>query len=231
METGGLAEMTELFVVDACLEPLFADREEAGRELGSLLAQRRRKGSTAVVGLARGGVAVAAEVALALDAPLDVVAARKVGHPLQPEYALGAVARDAVYIHAHDGLTADQVAELVARAKAEADALERRLHAVNEPIDLAGATVIVVDDGLATGSTMIAALRCVRAAGAAHAIAAVPIAPAASLPLVGTEAEEVVCPHVPPAFIAVGLWYRSFEQLTDTDVIRLLDESRRVTRG
>lgn len=223
--------MTELFVVGVDLEPLFADRAEAGRELGSLLAPQRREGLIAVIGLARGGVAVASEVAHRLDAPLDVVAVRKVGHPLQPEYALGAVARDAVYIRGDDGLNADQVAGLVARAKAEAEALEGRLHAVNEPIDLTGATAIVVDDGLATGATMIAALRSVRAAGAAHAIAAVPVAPAASLALIEVESDEVVCPHVPPAFIAVGLWYRSFEQLTDADVIRLLDERRRVPRG
>ena len=94
--------MAELLHVDADLEPLFADRSEAGRELGSLLAHGRREGPVAVVGLAHGGVAVAAEVARALDAPLDVIAVRKVGHPLQPEYALGAVTPDAVYIRAHD---------------------------------------------------------------------------------------------------------------------------------
>jgi predicted phosphoribosyltransferase len=219
--------VAEFLLVVADLEPLFPDRSEAGRELGSLLAHRRREGAAAVVGLARGGVAVAAEVATALDAPLDVIAVRKVGHPLQPEYALGAVTPDADYIRAHDGLTADEVAELVARAKAEAGRLDQRLHEVDNPIDLTATTAIVVDDGLATGATMIAALRSVHTAGARHVVAAVPVAPAASLALIEPEANEVVCPHVPPTFIGVGMWYRSFGQLTDTDVIGLLAESRR----
>ena len=219
--------MAELLHVDADLEPLFPDRSEAGRELGSLLAHRRREGAAAVVGLARGGVAVAAEVATALDAPLDVIAVRKVGHPLQPEYALGAVTPDADYIRAHDGLTADEVAELVARAKAEAGTLDQHLHAVDDPIGLTATTAIVIDDGLATGATMIAALRSVGTAGARHVVAAVPVAPAASLALIESEADEVVCPHVPATFIGVGLWYRSFGQLTDTNVIGLLEESRR----
>jgi predicted phosphoribosyltransferase len=219
--------VAEFLLVDADLEPLFADRSEAGRELGSLLAHRRREAPETVVGLARGGVAVAAEVARALDVPLDVIAVRKVGHPLQPEYALGAVTPDAVYIRAHDGLTADEVAELVARAKAEAGTLDQRLHAVDGPIDLTATTAIVVDDGLATGATMIAALRSARTAGARHVVAAVPVAPAATLTLIESEADEVVCPHVPPTFMGVGLWYRSFGQLTDTDVIRLLEGSRR----
>jgi predicted phosphoribosyltransferase len=214
------------FLADADAEPLFEDRAEAGRELASLLRDRRVDDPVAVVGLARGGVAVAAEVARLLGAPLDAVAVRKVGHPFQPEYALGAVTPGGVYIRSRDGLTEEELAELVRHAATEATALNRRLHVTSDPLELAGATAIMIDDGLATGATMIAAIRSARDAGAARVIAAVPVAPRQTLELVAGEADEVVCPHVPPAFFGVGQWYRSFDQLTDADVGRLLDEDR-----
>jgi putative phosphoribosyl transferase len=211
----------------ASLVPLFADRREAGRQLAESL-ERERKLNPVVVGLARGGVQVAAEVARALEAPLDVVAVRKVGHPWQPEYAIGAVTPgEGVYVRESDGLTEEQLTELLARTSAKAAALDRRLHAEHPALDLKDRTVLVVDDGFATGATMIAALRWARAAGAERVVAAVPVAPSGSIELVSTEADEVVCPHVLDLFFAVGAWYRSFEQLDDVDVIRLIEENRR----
>ncbi len=207
-------------------DPLFADRREAGRKLAAAL-QGERGPKLVVVGLARGGVETAAEVARALDAPLDVVAVRKIGHPLQPEYAIGAVTPGGgVYVRAGDGLTDEQIAAAVEATKAKAALLDRRLHAEHSSLDLKGKTVAVVDDGLATGATMIAALRWARAAGAARVVAAVPVAAADGLALVVREAGEVFCLCAPADFFAVGAWYGSFEQVDDQSVIRLLDENR-----
>ncbi len=209
------------------LSPLFEDRIDAGRLLASEL-EHERGADAVVVGLARGGVQVAAEVARSLGAPLDVVAVRKVGHPWQPEYGIGAVTPgDGVYVRGPDGLTEEQVESAVAEAKAKAAVLDERLHARHPPLELGGRTVLIVDDGLATGGTMIAAVRWARSRGAARVVAAVPVAAAESLALVRREADEAVCPHELGEFLAVGFWYRSFEQVADEDVLRLLDEARR----
>jgi putative phosphoribosyl transferase len=211
--------------------PLFADRGDAGRALAAEL-EGERGSELVVVGLARGGVEVAAEVARVLTAPLDLVAVRKVGHPLQPEYGIGAVTPgDGIYVRGPDGLAEEEVAAAVEESKAQARVLDRRLHAEHAPLDLAGKTVLVVDDGLATGGTMIAALRWARAAGAARTVAAVPVAAEDSLELVRSEADEVVCLHPLGAFFAVGVWYRSFDQVDDAKVLRLLDENRRARTG
>jgi predicted phosphoribosyltransferase len=212
--------------VQAVLEPLFADRREAGRELAAALESERGPGLV-VVGLARGGVEVAAEVARVLDAPLDVVAVRKVGHPWQPEYGLGAVTpRGGVYVRGPNGLTDEQLAAIVETTRANAERLDHRLHADHPALDLSGRTALLVDDGLATGATIVAALRWARAKGASRVLAAVPVAAAQSLPSLQGEADEVVCPHPLRRFFAVGAWYRSFAQLDDQTVIDLLAENR-----
>ena len=127
-----------------------------------------------------------------------------------------------------DGLTEDELAAAVEEAKAKAALLDQRLHAEEPPLDLRRKTVLVVDDGLATGATMIAALRWARAAGgAARVVAAVPVAATASLGLLRPEADEVVCLHALEPFFAVGVWYESFAQVDDGEVIRLLRENRR----
>lgn len=202
--------------------PLFQDRPDAGRELADELA-RRHEPDAVVVGLARGGVAVAAEVAARLDLPLDVVAVRKVGHPFQPEYGIGAVTPGGgVYVRGPNGLTEHELQAAVEAAEARAVALDRRLHEAAPPIELAGKTCILVDDGLATGATMVAAIRWARARAAVRVVAAVPVAARRSLPLVESEADDVVCLHAPEYFLAVGAWYASFEQVEDDDVIALL---------
>jgi putative phosphoribosyl transferase len=216
--------MQELLI---CPAPLFADRGDAGRALAAELEDERGP-ELVVLGLARGGVEVAAEVARALAAPLDVVAVRKIGHPFQPEYGIGAVTPgDGVYVRSPDGLTEDEVAAAAEESKAKAAQLDARLHGEHGPLDLTGRTVVVVDDGLATGGTMIAALRWTRMAGAARIVAAVPVAAEDSLELVRAEADEVVCLYPLAAFFAVGAWYRSFEQVDEAEVARLLDENRR----
>jgi putative phosphoribosyl transferase len=208
-------------------DPLFADRGDAGRMLAAELEGERGQ-EPVVVGLARGGVVVAAEVARGLAAPLDIVAVRKVGHPWQPEYGIGAVTPgDGVYVRGPDGLTDEQVATAVEASQAKAVLLDQRLHAEHVPLELGGKTVLLVDDGLATGATMIAAVRWARAARAARVVAAVPVAAAESLELVRAEADEVVCPYALTQFLAVALWYASFPQVDDEEVIRLIDENRK----
>ena len=213
----------EFLISAACVR----DRREAGGALAAEL-EGERGPELAVVGLARGGVQVAAEVARALAAPLDVVAVRKIGHPLQPEYGLGAVTPgDGVYVRGPDGLSEEELGAVVEATKAKAALLDQRLHAEEPPLDLRGKTALVVDDGLATGATMIAALRWAGAAGAARVVAAVPVAAAESLALIRAEADEVVCLHALEPFFAVGVWYESFTQVDDAEVVRLVGENRR----
>jgi len=208
--------------------PLFADRASAGRALGRELEPERGP-ELVVVGLARGGVQVAAEVGRVLGAPLDVVAVRKIGHPLQPEYGLGAVTPgDGVYVRAGDGLTPAQLAAVVEETRAKAALLDRRLHAEHPPVDLYDRTVLLVDDGLATGATMIAAVRWARAAGARRVVVGVPVAPVASVSLLRAEADRVVALHRLRRFVSVGSWYASFPQADDADVIDLIAASRRL---
>lgn len=206
-------------------KPLFLDRTDAGRRLGEALVDERGS-DRVVVGLARGGVQVAAEVARALEAPLDVVAVRKVRYPGQPEYALGAVTPgDGVYVRGPNGLTDEQVAQAVATAKDQALELDRRLHARRASMSLEQKTAILVDDGLATGATMIAAARWAKAAGAGRVVAAVPVAAAESVRLLRREVDDVVALHAPHRFFAVAVWYGSFSQLDDDDVLQLLDNA------
>ena len=206
--------------------PLFADRWEAGRALAAVL-DPEQIGEAVVVGLARGGVAVAVEVARALELPLDALAVRKVGHPWQPEYAIGAVAPgDGVYVRGSDGLTEEEVAAAVEAAKVKAGILDRRLHAEYEPVELDGRQCVLVDDGLATGATMIAAARWARSRTASGIVVAVPVGATQTVDLLSGEADTVVCPHPLDPFIAVGIWYEEFGQVEDEDVVRMLAESR-----
>ena len=200
----------------------FADRADAGRRLARAL-ESERDPRTVVVGLPRGGVVVAAEVARVLGAPLEVVAVRKVGHPRQPELAIGAVTHGGrLYLRSSEGLSAREVAAAVDRASERAAELDQALRAGRPEPDLRGRSAIVVDDGLATGATMIAALRWARAIGAARVVAAFPVGAAQSMSLVRAECDSVVCPHVLPDLGAVGRWYRDFEQVETAEVVRLL---------
>ena len=211
----------------------FHDRGEAGRllalEIVSSCAFERAAGKLVVVGLARGGVEVAAEVAAVLHAPLDALAVRKVGHPLQPEYGIGAVAPGGVeYIRAHDGLTEEEVAEAVRVAEEKAAALDARLHERHPPLSLADATCVLVDDGLATGGTMIAAVRWARARAARRVVVAVPVGAAGTVESLeqDEDVDAVVCLRKPFNSGAVGAWYDDFHQVSDADVVELLSAAR-----
>lgn len=206
---------------------LFRDRADAGRELARVL-EHVDLGDPVVVGLARGGVAVAAELAGALSLPLDALAVRKIGYPKQPEYGIGAVAPGSggIYLRTDEGLGENQLRQVVERAAEEAESLDRVLHAAHPSLPLDGRTAVLVDDGLATGATMVAAVRWARAHGAGRVVVAVPVGAFQTAEMLRDEADAVVCPHEQQRFGAVGFWYAAFDQLTDDDVIALLADAR-----
>jgi putative phosphoribosyl transferase len=211
----------------------FLNRREAGRllarELEELEVADATAGRLVVVGLARGGVEVAAEVAAALHAQLDALAVRKVGHPWQPEYGIGAVAPGGIgFIRSHDGLTEAQVADALQSAERKSADLHATLHRQHAPLSVDGATCILVDDGLATGGTMVAAIRWARAGGARVVVVAVPVGAAATVQALerDEDVDAVVSLLTPLDFGAVGVWYDDFRQVSDEDVIELLGASR-----
>jgi putative phosphoribosyl transferase len=202
------------------MEPsrLFADRADAGRRLVEALP--RPDGPVLVLGLARGGVPVAAEVARALRAPLDVLVVRKVGHPRQPEYALGAVSEDGV------ALPEEVPARLVERQLERARGQAEGLRAGRERAAIAGRHAIVVDDGLATGRSMEVALATVAAHAPAGVTMAVPVAAGPGFRRLGERWEvHAVAVLEPPDFFAVGQFYEDFTQVGDAEVARLLAEA------
>ncbi|MFF7749517.1 phosphoribosyltransferase [Streptomyces sp. NPDC007971] len=208
----------------------FRDRAEAGRVLAGLLSDLSGRGELPdplVLALPRGGIAVAAPVARALGAPLDVLVVRKIGAPHHEEFAVGALAPgDAPLFDPdtldHLGLTEQRLAPVVERERRELARREQRYRGDRPPLDPTGRTVIVVDDGLATGATARAALRHLRNRAPARIVLAVPVGAPDSLDRLAAEADLVICPHRPAAFSAVGQWYDEFEQLTDADVLDVL---------
>ena len=208
---------------------VFRDREEAGRLLADALRGYAGAG-TIVVGLPRGGVPVASEVARALGAPLDVFVVRKLGVPFQPELAMGAIASGDVLVRNESVLRMlpdpEQSLELVRHREASVLAeRERRYRGARPALDPAGKTVIVADDGIATGSTMKAAIRALQAAGAGRVVVAVPVAPPDSCRELESLADDVVCLQAPQRFSAVGQWYEDFSQTSDEEVQRLLESA------
>jgi putative phosphoribosyl transferase len=213
----------------------FADRREAGAELASRLSALRGREDVVVLGLPRGGVPVAFEVAVALGAPLDVFVVRKLGVPGHAELAMGAIASGGVRVMNEDVLAWYSLPEAAIEqvAQAERQELERREREYRhgQPlIPLENRVVILVDDGLATGSTMKAAVQAVRALRPARIIVAVPVGATDTCRALAAAADEVVCARTPEPFSAVGLWYRDFSQTTDQEVRELLDHSRAAGR-
>jgi putative phosphoribosyl transferase len=212
----------------------FADRSAAGRELAERLSHYAGRDYVVVLGLPRGGVPVAYEVARALGAPLDVFVVRKLGVPGHEELAMGAIASGGVRVLNDEVVAATGVeqSEIDAVAERERSELERRERAYRgdrDLIDVEGCTAIVVDDGLATGATMRAAVEALRERHAASIVAAVPTASPQTCADVGEIVDEMVCARTPEPFMAVGLWYRDFTATSDDEVRTLLEDAARTS--
>jgi putative phosphoribosyl transferase len=205
---------------------IFPDRAAAGRALAQALQTRSLTPPVLVLALPRGGVPVAHEIALALGAPLDVMLVRKVGMPGQPELAIGAIAAGNIVVREprlkRDFPQLDAVFDrLAAQEMRELERRERTWRSGLPPLNLTGRTVIIVDDGLATGATMLAAVRAARQAGAATLIATAPVGSSTAAALLRPEADVVIL-QIPRMLLAVGEWYQRFEQLEDSEVTRIL---------
>jgi putative phosphoribosyl transferase len=208
----------------------FRNRRAAGRRLAQALQHHAGTGAI-VLGLPRGGVPVAVEVARALDATLDVCVVRKLGVPFQPELGMGAIA-EGPRLALHPDLARRlgiEPAAVRAIARREADEVRRRVERFRRggpPAEVRGRTVILVDDGIATGGTMRAAIRATRKRGAAYIVVAVPVASYDIILSLRAEVDEIVCLYTPPELRAVGLWYEDFDQVSDGEVIAALDRAR-----
>jgi len=208
----------------------FRDRRDAGRALAGELT-RLRGTDALVLGLARGGVPVAYELARALRLPLDVLVVRKLGFPTQPELAMGAIASGGAVVWNEEVIRAAHVREstlehAIARATAELERRERAYRAGNPELGVAGRTAIVVDDGLATGSSMLAAIESLRRRDAREIVVAVPVAPPEACAALARVADELVCAFTPRRFFSVGAWYADFDQTGEEEVRRLLALAR-----
>jgi len=210
----------------------FQDRADAGRRLAEKLRGYAGRSDVIVLGLARGGVPVASEVARALDLPLDVFIVRKLGVPGHEELAMGALASGGARLLDNTivrqlRITEHDIRRITEAEQRELERRERLYRGDRPPPDIAGRTIILVDDGLATGASMRVAVAALRQEHPARIIVAVPIAPPETCDVLRREADGVVCAMTPEPFYAVGLWYEDFTQTTDEEVRDLLERARR----
>ena len=204
---------------------------DAGRALARALAAFGGAADVIVLGLPRGGVPVASEIARSLGLPLDVLVVRKLGLPWQPELAMGAIASGGAMVLnkdvlRHSAFGEEALEQVKRRELVELERRERAFRGTSPPLDVSGRTAIVVDDGLATGATMEAAVRALRIQGAARVVVAVPVASVEARERVAALADEVFCLETPRYFSAVGQWYRDFDQTSDREVSELLEGAR-----
>jgi len=206
---------------------IFADRTDAGRELARELEARAGWKNAIVLALPRGGVPVAAEIARKLGLPLDVLVVRKLGVPAQPELAMGAIASGGAIVVNEEVLRfvpggKRALEDVAARERRELTRREQAYRGSRPPLDVRGLTVILVDDGMATGASMQVAVQALRNLGAARVVVAIPTASDSACARVGKLADEVVCLETPLDFMAVGQWYADFRQTTDEEVEAIL---------
>jgi predicted phosphoribosyltransferase len=209
---------------------LFQDRFEAGRILASRLSQFAQRNDVIVLGLPRGGIPVAFEVAKALNSPLDVFVVRKLGVPGREELAMGAIASSGIRVVNRAvvdalGIKNDEIEEAATEQRAELERREREYRSGRPMLDVHNRTVILIDDGLATGSSMRVAVMALRKREPGRIVIAVPVAAPSTCEELESEADQVVCAVTPEPFLAVGQWYRDFRQTSDDEVHKLLDRA------
>lgn len=217
----------------------FKDRYHAGKLLAHALEAYAGRADVVVLALPRGGVPVGYAVARELDVDLDVLVVRKLGAPYQEELAIGAVASGGIRVIHHDmvaelGVSDAYVEALIARKLAEVAQRDQLFHANRPPLPLEGRVAIVVDDGIATGATMEAAVKALHTAGLARVVVAAPVASSEAMQVLRPLVDQLVCLMVPEPFYAIGVWYHDFEQTSDAEVIDLLqraDAARRINDG
>lgn len=211
---------------------IFKNRQEAGRELATRLAKYANREDVLVLGVPRGGIPVAFEVASALHVPLDIFVLRKLGVPGHEELAFGAIGSGGVRILNADivdqlGISELDIAAATKEQTKELERREQRYRGNRPPLDVRGRTVILVDDGIATGASLRAAIHAIRKMTPAAIVAAVPVAPRTSCHLIRREVDELVCLDTPEFFFAIGEFYRDFSQVSDEQVVELLDRAAR----
>lgn len=211
----------------------FSDRRDAGRQLAGKLSKYADRPDVIVLALPRGGVPIAYEVAQAIQAPLDVMIVRKLGLPGEEELALGAIASGGIRILNQDIIDALAVSQMVIdrvteREKAELERRERQYRGERPILEICDRTIILVDDGLATGASMLAAVRATRIRHPAQVVVAVPVASYQAIYILRQEVDEVFCVRIPEDFEGVGRWYEDFSQTTDEEVRHLLENASRM---
>jgi putative phosphoribosyl transferase len=214
------------------MDVFFEDRADAGRRVAAKLAGYAGRADVLVLGIPRGGVPVAYEVARALDAPLDVFLSRKLGVPGQEELAFGAVAGANVRVLDEElirelNISGAEIEAITLRVREELERRERLFRDGRPAPDLAGKTVLLVDDGIATGSSMLAAIKTLRQMSPARLVLAVPVAPASTCRRLSVQVDELVCVHMPELFYAIGQFYGDFSQVPDEEVVELLRRAAR----
>ena len=209
---------------------MFTDRSQAGRILASSLSQYKQRQDVVILALPRGGIPVAYEIGKELEVPVDVFVVRKLGVPGQEELAMGAIATGDVRIINYDvvnqfGINQETIDRVTDQERQELRRREQLYRGDRRPLALAGKSIILVDDGIATGSTMRAAITALRQLGPARLIVAVPVAAAETYHEIAAEVDEIVCHETPDAFSAISEWYERFEQTTDDNVRYLLSKA------
>jgi len=212
------------------LNPIYRDRSDAGRRLAERLSDYAGRTDVVVLGLPRGGVAVAYEVARALPAPLDVFVVRKLGVPGHEELAMGAIASGGVRVLNEDvvrmlGISSQVIERVAAKEQQELERRERAYRGNSPTLDFAGRHVILSDDGLATGATMRAAVTAARRKGPKGITVAVPVGAAEACAVLEPEVDRLVCLATPEPFVAIGVWYADFRQFSDAEVRQLLSSA------
>jgi len=205
---------------------MFRNRSDAGMQLAKELAGYRQTDSV-VVAIPRGAVIVGAAIAMKLGLPMEVLLTKKIGYPGDPEFAIGAVSLTGIVLDKRFDMPKEYLGEQVERIRALLRERQELYHRNIDPVSLSGKTVIIVDDGIATGYTMLAAIELARQEGASKVVVAVPVAPPDVIASLSRHADEVICLSTPHPFSAIGLHYESFPEVTDREVVKLLQSFNR----